>query len=192
MRQALGKLGTARPGKPEATRRMTYQTTPGAGRHRFRQDGEVLVVRLSMEGGGGKERQLQAPAGGIEVEAGHGQAGRGRDQDSGDGTFGALAHYERALTRERVLAGLAAAKRRGRRGGRPHALGPEQIEPVVAALKGGASRASVCRSFKVARSTLLDTLEKTGWSEPVVAVPISETEETKLPPLRICSFKKAV
>jgi DNA invertase Pin-like site-specific DNA recombinase len=28
--------------------------------------------------------------------------------------FGALAQYERALTRERVIAGLAAAKRRGR------------------------------------------------------------------------------
>jgi DNA invertase Pin-like site-specific DNA recombinase len=33
--------------------------------------------------------------------------------------FGALAQYERALTRERVIAGLAAAKRRGRIGGRP-------------------------------------------------------------------------
>ncbi|WP_425411949.1 recombinase family protein [Magnetospirillum moscoviense] len=33
--------------------------------------------------------------------------------------FCALAQYERALTRERVQAGLAAARRRGRRGGRP-------------------------------------------------------------------------
>lgn len=33
--------------------------------------------------------------------------------------FGALAQYERALTRERVQAGLAAARRRGRQGGRP-------------------------------------------------------------------------
>jgi DNA invertase Pin-like site-specific DNA recombinase len=31
--------------------------------------------------------------------------------------FGALAQYERALTRERGVAGLAGAKRRGRRGG---------------------------------------------------------------------------
>ena len=31
---------------------------------------------------------------------------------------GALAEYERALTRERTMAGLAAAKRRGRHGGR--------------------------------------------------------------------------
>ena len=33
--------------------------------------------------------------------------------------IGALAQYERALTRERVMAGLAAAKRRERQGGRP-------------------------------------------------------------------------
>jgi DNA invertase Pin-like site-specific DNA recombinase len=34
--------------------------------------------------------------------------------------FGALAQYERALTHERVMAGLAAAQRRGRRGVVPH------------------------------------------------------------------------
>ena len=39
--------------------------------------------------------------------------------------FGALAQYERALTRERVIAGLAAAKRRGRRGGLSPAINPE-------------------------------------------------------------------
>jgi DNA invertase Pin-like site-specific DNA recombinase len=33
--------------------------------------------------------------------------------------FGSLAQYERALTTERIRAGLAAAKRRGKRGGRP-------------------------------------------------------------------------
>jgi DNA invertase Pin-like site-specific DNA recombinase len=68
--------------------------------------------------------------------------------------FGALAQYERALTRERVIAGLAAAKRRGRKGGRPPSLDPEKVEQVIAALEGGASKASVCRTFKVPRSTL--------------------------------------
>lgn len=76
--------------------------------------------------------------------------------------FGALAQYERALTRERVLAGLAAAKRRGRRGGRPPSIDAETLERITAALDGGASKASVCRTFKVARSTLLDTLARTG------------------------------
>lgn len=80
--------------------------------------------------------------------------------------FGALAQYERALTRERVVAGLAAAKRRGRRGGRPPVIDPEQVEQITAALDGGATKASVCRTFKVARSTLLDTLERVGWRPP--------------------------
>ena len=80
--------------------------------------------------------------------------------------FGALAQYERALTRERVIAGLAAAKRRGRRGGRPPALSAEQIEQITAALDAGASKASVCRTFKVPRSTLLDTLQRMGWTAP--------------------------
>ena len=77
--------------------------------------------------------------------------------------FGALAQYERALTRERVIAGLAAAKRRGRKGGRPFSLDPEKIEQIIAALEAGASKASVCRTFKVPRSTLLDTLARVGW-----------------------------
>jgi DNA invertase Pin-like site-specific DNA recombinase len=80
--------------------------------------------------------------------------------------FGALAEYERALIQERVKAGLAAAKRRGRRGGRPPVLGPEQLEQITAALEGGTSKASVCRTFKVARSTLADTLRRAGWSGP--------------------------
>ena len=80
--------------------------------------------------------------------------------------FGALAQYERALTRERVMAGLAAARRRGRRGGRPPALDAEKIEQIAAALEAGASKASVCRGFKVPRSTLLDTLARVSWAGP--------------------------
>lgn len=83
--------------------------------------------------------------------------------------FGALAQYERALTRERVVAGLAAAKRRGRHGGRPPTIGVEQIEQIAAALASGASKASVCRTFKVARSTLIDTLNRVGWTAPAKA-----------------------
>jgi DNA invertase Pin-like site-specific DNA recombinase len=65
--------------------------------------------------------------------------------------FGSLAQYERALIRERVTAGLAAAKRRGRKGGRPPSVDPEKIEQIIAALDGGASKASVCRTFSVLR-----------------------------------------
>ena len=78
--------------------------------------------------------------------------------------FGALAQYERALTKERVQAGLAAAKRRGRRGGRPSSVGPERLEAIIAALEGGTSKAAVCRNFGIPRSTLIDTLARSGWS----------------------------
>lgn len=80
--------------------------------------------------------------------------------------FGALAQYERALTRERVIAGLAAAKRRGKHAGRPPALDQEKIDQIIAALEAGASKAAVCRTFSVARSTLIDTLARAGWTGP--------------------------
>jgi len=72
--------------------------------------------------------------------------------------FGALAQYERALTQERIRAGLAAARRRGRRGGRPRVLDVERLEAVRAALGRGESKAAVCRTFGIPRSTLYDAL----------------------------------
>lgn len=78
--------------------------------------------------------------------------------------FGALAQFERALTIERVQAGLEAARRRGRRGGRPVVIDPEKLAAVTAALNSGATKAAVCRTFGLKRSTLLDTLARTGWS----------------------------
>ena len=81
--------------------------------------------------------------------------------------FGALAQYERALIQERVVAGLAAAKRRGRVGGRPLALVGEKLDAVIAALEGGMSKAAVCRNFGVKRTTLIETLARVGWPESI-------------------------
>jgi len=78
--------------------------------------------------------------------------------------FGALAQFERSLIQERVQAELAAARRRGRRGGRPTAIDSEKLAAVTAALDGGASKAAVCRTFGLKRSTLIDTLARIGWS----------------------------
>ena len=70
--------------------------------------------------------------------------------------FGALAQLERSLIQERVQAGLAAARRRGRRGGRPVAIDAEKLGAVITALDGGASKAAVCRTFGLKRSTLIE------------------------------------
>jgi len=78
--------------------------------------------------------------------------------------FGALAQYERALILERVVAGLTAARKRGRIGGRPPAIVGEKLDAIVAALDGGMSKATVCRNFNVIRTTLIETLARVGWT----------------------------
>src|SRR3954447_24757731 len=51
--------------------------------------------------------------------------------------FAALAEFERTLIRERTIAGLEAARARGRRGGRPPALDADRLMVARALLKDG-------------------------------------------------------
>lgn len=69
--------------------------------------------------------------------------------------FAALAEFERALIRERTLAGLAAARSRGRRGGRPRALSAADSRAAAALLaQPDIAVADICKRFKVSRTTL--------------------------------------
>jgi len=68
--------------------------------------------------------------------------------------------------RERVMAGLAAAKRRGRSGSRPPMIDAETLVRNTAALDGRTSKAFVCRTFKVPRSTLPGTVARISWTAP--------------------------
>lgn len=71
----------------------------------------------------------------------------------------ALAEMERDLIRERTKAGLAAAKARGRNGGRKAKLSPQQVAHAKVLLKmSGATGAEVARTLGVARSTLYRSL----------------------------------
>ena len=74
--------------------------------------------------------------------------------------FGALAQFERSLIQERVKAGLEAAKKRGVTGGRPRAIDDEKLIAIKKALDGGMSKSSICRTFNVKRSTLIDSLNR--------------------------------
>ena len=74
--------------------------------------------------------------------------------------FGALAQYERSLIRERVLAGLEAAKRRGRVGGRPRKLDAERIDAARSLMTNGMTVSAAARSVGVPRSTLVDSLRR--------------------------------
>ncbi|GEO43055.1 invertase [Skermanella aerolata] len=69
--------------------------------------------------------------------------------------FGSIAEFERSLIRERTKAGIAAAKARGRSGGRPPKLQGERAEHAQLMLNAGKSVSEVARSFNVSRSTVL-------------------------------------
>jgi DNA invertase Pin-like site-specific DNA recombinase len=74
--------------------------------------------------------------------------------------FGALAEFERNLIRERTLAGLAAARARGRKGGRPKSLTPEQRRIAQALYDDPRnSIADICRTFKITRFTLYRNID---------------------------------
>jgi len=74
--------------------------------------------------------------------------------------FGALAQYERSLTRERVIAGLRAAELRGRRGGRALVLTQEKIEAAQELITNGRTVSAAARAIGVPRSTLVDSLKR--------------------------------
>ena len=74
--------------------------------------------------------------------------------------FGVLAQYERSLAQERIMAGLEAAKKRGRKGGRPRVIDEEKKEAILKMLQEGVSKASICRTFHLARATLYKMLAR--------------------------------
>jgi DNA invertase Pin-like site-specific DNA recombinase len=69
--------------------------------------------------------------------------------------FGALAEFERDIIRERTLAGLAAARARGRVGGRPRKLSKKQVEMAKNLMKDiSIPIAEICKTLSVSKSTL--------------------------------------
>lgn len=69
--------------------------------------------------------------------------------------FGSIAEFERERIIERTKEGLDAARRRGRRGGRPPALSPEARDQVRKLRAEGLAAGEIARMFKVSRSTVL-------------------------------------
>src|SRR5437868_13250423 len=72
--------------------------------------------------------------------------------------FGALAEFERDIIRERTKAGLAAARARGRRGGRPKAKTLDTPKKVAIAQHlyndKTNSIADICKTLNISRATL--------------------------------------
>ncbi len=72
--------------------------------------------------------------------------------------FGALAEFERDIIRERTLAGLQAARARGRKGGRPKATAldtPKKVA-IAQALYNDKTNSieDICKTLRISRATL--------------------------------------
>ncbi len=72
--------------------------------------------------------------------------------------MGAVAEFERSLTRERTKAGVAAARRRGNRLGRPRAYVP--VERARSLIRGGRRVLAAAKELGVPRSILADALAR--------------------------------
>ena len=71
------------------------------------------------------------------------------------GIFATLAEFERDMIRERTMAGLAAARARGRKGGRKFALSKAQVRLAQAAMaQRDTSVSDLCKELGIERVTL--------------------------------------
>ncbi|MBK8903104.1 MAG: recombinase family protein [Anaerolineaceae bacterium] len=74
--------------------------------------------------------------------------------------FGALAEFERNLIRERTKAGLAAARARGRKGGRPRVFDDKKIKLARNLYDSQKHPISeICETLEVSKSTLYNYLK---------------------------------
>ena len=79
------------------------------------------------------------------------------------GIFAALAEYERELISERTVAGLAAARARGRKGGAPYKMTPAKVRLAAASMgKPGTNVGDLCKELGVTRQTLYRHVSPTG------------------------------
>lgn len=79
------------------------------------------------------------------------------------GIFAALAEFERELISERTKAGLAAARARGRRGGRRHSMTAAKVHLAAAAMgKEDTVVGDLCRELGITRQTLYRYVSPAG------------------------------
>lgn len=79
------------------------------------------------------------------------------------GIFAALAEFERELISERTTAGLASARARGRKGGRPYKMTPAKVRLAAASMgQPGTNVGELCQELGVTRQTLYRHVSPTG------------------------------
>lgn len=80
--------------------------------------------------------------------------------------FGALAEFEHSLIRERAIAGIAAARARGRKGGRRPKMTESDVKKAAAMLRDPmVTKSEVSEHFGITRMTLNKALEREGYPQ---------------------------
>lgn len=95
--------------------------------------------------------------------------------------FGALAEFERDLIRDRTTAGLAAARARGRKGGRPAKLTPAARESVRAMRASNKPLQEIADAFGVSRTTVIRVLQAGNAADPSASADEARPQERALP-----------
>ena len=102
---------------------------------------------------------------GLKVLTGHGAA-IDTTTASGKlvfGIFAALAEFEREMIRERTLAGMASARARGRKGGRPYKMTAAKLRLAMASLGQLETKIMpLCEELGITKQTLYRHLSPTG------------------------------
>lgn len=74
--------------------------------------------------------------------------------------FGLIAEYEHSIIKERIVAGIESARKRGRMGGRPRVISDEKLKRIKEHIDLGMTKAEICRIFGVKRGALLLALKR--------------------------------
>lgn len=83
------------------------------------------------------------------------------------GIFAALAEFERELISERTVAGLASARARGRKGGRPYKMTPAKLRLATASMgQSDTNVGALCKELGITHQTLYRHVSPTGELRP--------------------------
>lgn len=91
----------------------------------------------------------------------------------------AVAEFEHELIVARTRDGLAAARARGRKGGRKNKLSPSQADNMLRRYEDGETVTSIAVSFNVTRPTVYRALDSARSRASDVPVPASESQNTE-------------
>lgn len=98
------------------------------------------------------------------------------------GIFATLADFERDLIQERTMAGLAAARARGRAGGRPRVMTKQKLKAAMAMMADRENAArDVAAQLGVSLSTLYAYVDAKGAPRPLAAALLEKRTTSRLP-----------